>query len=742
MNRETVLIPLQKYRLTLWKWASMAVRDEFSAPIRKALAERVAYLCSNPICRKLTIGPKSDGLSSVKTGIAAHITAAALGGPRYDPTLTPEERKSISNGVWLCGDCSKLVDSDEARFPADLLQTWRTSTEAEISLRQQNAFPRVSDSTTVVVNSALVSRLADLTSKFADGELEKLRQSWREGDRDGAVNGIKLLKDDAERWSALLPATKAKVVRFEATISLDDGDTPRAKDLANEAHSICPEANDSRLRALIAFVLGDTEQALTILGEQEDIETINLRAALLLHLDKADDAIKLLDSIKSPTAESFRIKSLAHIANKDTAQARLYITKALELEPKWTMILHACAMIDYLSALSPAAIPPPFVAWPQPIDRGLIRRDDISLGRLANAQKIFSQLRSSNLTRSQQVDFADTWLLASLLGHPDTKEKGEEFCKQLLHDKPDHYEALMWAQAYHIEVDFEASIAAIEQLRADKQAEIPHIVALAGSYLLVGKKHEAQKVLLDSKPQFETAGKLNAWTVWKAQVELPDNSPTAGIDTSQESLEDLFNAKTIKLLRESEKTNNWDALVQHLHTGYLSNKDPKVLLTLCELKAQLGDWAFIAKWTDELVKSINTPKALRLSAVALYNSSHHADCLDIIFSNKSFFPRSKVPSDLRRIAIRCQEALGTLSRAVAEAEALATEEPSAEHLFALITLYLSKGDFPSITATARKLLQFSENLTDTQLLQICHWVLNENDNLARDFWRLHRFLTI
>lgn len=54
--------------------------------------------------RKLTIGPKKEDGGAMTEGIAAHITAAAQGGPRYCSTLSAEERSSIDNGIWLCVD--------------------------------------------------------------------------------------------------------------------------------------------------------------------------------------------------------------------------------------------------------------------------------------------------------------------------------------------------------------------------------------------------------------------------------------------------------------------------------------------------------------------------------------------------------------------------------------------------------------------------------------------------------------
>lgn len=61
----------------------------------------------------------------ISIGEASHITAAAPGGPRYDPTLTNEERKSPENGIWLCKDHAKAVDSKDPYFTVKLLKEWK-----------------------------------------------------------------------------------------------------------------------------------------------------------------------------------------------------------------------------------------------------------------------------------------------------------------------------------------------------------------------------------------------------------------------------------------------------------------------------------------------------------------------------------------------------------------------------------------------------------------------------------------
>jgi hypothetical protein len=109
--------------------------DDFSALVKKALADRVGHLCSNPDCRALTSGPQDDPAKAVNLGVAAHITAASPGGPRYDPDLLPEERSSPSNGLWLCQNCAKLVDNDVVRFPVGTLNKWKREAEEDSKKR-------------------------------------------------------------------------------------------------------------------------------------------------------------------------------------------------------------------------------------------------------------------------------------------------------------------------------------------------------------------------------------------------------------------------------------------------------------------------------------------------------------------------------------------------------------------------------------------------------------------------------
>ncbi|MCS6304229.1 MAG: hypothetical protein H8K07_11265 [Nitrospira sp.] len=114
------------------------MRDDFSAATRELLAKRVGFVCSNPECRQPTSGPQADPAGTVNIGVAAHISAASPGGPRYKADLSPKQRADSCNGIWLCQTCAKLIDSDDHRFSRPALEGWKRAAEraAAIALSQ------------------------------------------------------------------------------------------------------------------------------------------------------------------------------------------------------------------------------------------------------------------------------------------------------------------------------------------------------------------------------------------------------------------------------------------------------------------------------------------------------------------------------------------------------------------------------------------------------------------------------
>ncbi|WP_303917881.1 hypothetical protein [Draconibacterium sediminis] len=108
------------------------MRDDFSNKTKDTLAKRVAWRCSFPGCGRLTIGPgHKDSSDFVNLGEAAHINAASFNGPRFDETMTSEQRKSIDNGIWMCRHHARMIDSDYFNYSSATLRQWKKLAEEE-----------------------------------------------------------------------------------------------------------------------------------------------------------------------------------------------------------------------------------------------------------------------------------------------------------------------------------------------------------------------------------------------------------------------------------------------------------------------------------------------------------------------------------------------------------------------------------------------------------------------------------
>lgn len=111
----------------------MSTEDRFKQSTVATLARRAANRCSNPDCNAITSGPSDDPIGSVNVGEAAHIFGANPGSARFSEDMSPAERSAISNAIWLCATCHKLVDDDPSKYPTGLLFEWQREHERIIS---------------------------------------------------------------------------------------------------------------------------------------------------------------------------------------------------------------------------------------------------------------------------------------------------------------------------------------------------------------------------------------------------------------------------------------------------------------------------------------------------------------------------------------------------------------------------------------------------------------------------------
>ncbi len=160
------------------------MRDDFSAKTKDLLARRVGFRCSNPGCRQLTVGPQVDPSGAVNIGVAAHITAASPEGPRYDSTLTREQRAAPENGIWLCQTDGKLVDSDRVRYTVEELRDWKERAEAAATRELEQRLRRFPDRSAVFerMERLMPGLGAEMRQDLAGHPLKRefvvLKRSW------------------------------------------------------------------------------------------------------------------------------------------------------------------------------------------------------------------------------------------------------------------------------------------------------------------------------------------------------------------------------------------------------------------------------------------------------------------------------------------------------------------------------------------------------------------------------------
>jgi len=204
----------------------MAKRDgDFRPGVKRTLREQVAFHCSNPACWVSTVSA-GDGPNDVTVlGDAAHIHAAQPNGPRYLASMTMEERKDISNGIWLCQPCARAVDSEVSAHTADLLRSWKSKAIARVRSERMRTPPGVDDgkkelvaalrgvpaSDALLINAipnthAAIEKLFEardsrfkVETTFADG-----RPLYKLFPQENIDLGFKLSANNAAEWSEKL----------------------------------------------------------------------------------------------------------------------------------------------------------------------------------------------------------------------------------------------------------------------------------------------------------------------------------------------------------------------------------------------------------------------------------------------------------------------------------------------------------------------------------------------------------
>lgn len=137
---------------------------------------------------------------------------------------------------------------------------------------------------------------------------------------------------------------------------------------------------------------------------------------------------------------------------------------------------------------------------------------------------------------------------------------------------------------------------------------------------------------------------------------------------------------------------------------------------------------------DKLIENIQTPAALYLAIDCCWQAEKYQQCLELISEYKYLFVDEMSPSYLLRSKVYCQQRLGLIPEAIADANLLFDRDNNSKNLLILIENYYRKGNLKQLVSTSYKLLDCSD-IIPFNLLKTARLVLIEDKELAAKLWQ-------
>ena len=114
--------------------------------------------CAFPGCgRSLVIEAMHPEDLDKPVGKFAHISAASVGGPRYDKNMSSSQRRAASNLVLLCGEHHDAVDAQLNKYTVDFLREAKAQHEAAVARGRRHALGQITFEQLAVVCQVLAS---------------------------------------------------------------------------------------------------------------------------------------------------------------------------------------------------------------------------------------------------------------------------------------------------------------------------------------------------------------------------------------------------------------------------------------------------------------------------------------------------------------------------------------------------------------------------------------------------------
>ncbi len=640
-------------------------------------------------------------------------------------------KKKLGFEVW---DRQTLVQ--KVRLHSDLVRQYLGGEHTWVSLLcgVQSRREVVPSPTSDADRVALGEMLAD----FAEREVTRLRDALRRGHRTEVRKKLLDVKGNTRVWELLPGHVKATVLRLQAGLILDSGgDIEEVRGLITSSEALDPQQSVVWLRLRLLLQQVSPENALAAIPEKQDAQTLGARGSLFLILADSDSALRSLEAsaaLAPKDIDTLRLLALTHAARGDLAGAHDVLSRLNELAPEWELVRWTRAVVLYMSTLAVPSMQSAAQAVPEPLAWAFIRRDDVSIQYLEEAETIFHSLAGSLDRTAKERQFLEAWRLGCLANNPNRQKEAAEYAAQLTARHPCNLHAFPWvvARGYSVDASRVEAIA-LRAVESDRSDILP-VLIVAGCKLQTNEFASGMKLLEVERHRFAEQGQLAVWSHWWATFLIASGDPDAALTfiRSSEKHAELRQVESIALEAQSKRRGEPGLFSEWLSSVEKASGNPRALFDWADRQARLGNWMAVSERSTELLKVLPTLDVLYLVLSADFQTGRHERCLSRIAENIAILPARKPSIDLRRLRVGCLERLGRAREALTEADALRADDASTSTLVSFVRLCLGFGDVTRGLTAARELLA-RPDLPPDDAVEMAELLLVFSPTLSREF---------
>jgi tetratricopeptide (TPR) repeat protein len=599
----------------------------------------------------------------------------------------------------------------------------------------------------IFVETAVIERITSLGDAVVAGTsrgLEDAKKRWREGKRQAVVEWLQRFEDSPGLLQALPDVLAAQVLRFQASVLLDEAlGLDKAERLLDASRERDPNADCLRERAVLAWRRSGAEAALAVLDEapQQNQPERNLRAGLLLSMGRGADALEILgeaqlsgtssssspEDVTAASAEASRLRAMARFSQGELESAVAEANRAFAGAPAWKSIRYLVGVLRYCLGLTRPARPSTIPAWPQPVDPLLVRRDAAGQAALTEALAIFARLLEDAAEAERRR--VECWLLACLANLSGREIDASQYAAAVLEVDPANPYVAAWVGYRDMSVDLTRSMNALRVAAVD-QGSPEETLTLASLYMDSGRPGDAVELLEQAKLHFEQSDEIETWRYWRANAALASGDH----EFAQELAEDLPDRprRAVRLaalrLRGDQK-----ALLKYLEECTRDTRDPLYLLAACRFQATAGQWEYVADRAATLIEGVGSLESHRLAAAAFTKTGQFEKCVEALNPVLAAPGNDGYRDSLLRMRAQALARLGRISEALADLREVASD--STEDLLSVAQLHALQGDLHAL-ATVASALRDRADLSSEAALGIAELLLHSDREMAKAFWRI------